>query len=234
MFCKEMKLPAMNNRITTVLLVLMVAAAFFGGCSRKLVDADDERAVLESKSEILLGTFQVTGHTLVVSDPGYDLDTVERGHGAKLHNPLKGGWRAHAVLVRFQSPASSFVADLVVCHESVDPAKLSWEKGSEILGVDAGMMGVYDLQQFYDSSIVPANMRWTLGDGKDRPIDPDNLWFSMCCELTSSGSSGAAITGGVVSSSGMGDGAYEYFLSRSSDGHVVGVKVHFVDDDGRG
>jgi hypothetical protein len=171
---------------------------------------------------------------LVVSDPGYDLETVERGNGAKLPNPLKGVWRAHAIVAHFRSSSSSRVADLVVYHDSVDPTRLSWEKGPQIVGVDAGMMGVYDLQHFHDRSVVPKNTSSTLEGGKNQPADAEDPWYLMCCELTNSDANGGVVTGGAVTQSGYGDGGYEYFLSRSSDGHIVGVKVHFIDDDGRG
>ena len=224
----------MTRRNISMLLALVAAGSLFRSCRRDIADADNDRYVLGSKSETQFGTFQVTGDTLVVSDPGYDLETVERGNGAKLRDPLKGVWRAHAIIAHFSSPSFSLVADLVVYHESVDPARLSWKKGAEIVGVDAGMMGVYDLQHFHDHSVVPKDTRWTFGDGKNQPADPEDLWYSMCCEITMSGTNGGVVSGGVVTNSGKGDGAYEYFLSRSPDGHVVGVKVHFVDDDGRG
>jgi hypothetical protein len=224
----------MTRRNISMLLALVAFVIVFRSCSQDVGNADNCRYMLGSKSETQFGTFQVTSDILVVSDPGYDIETVELGSGAMLRNPLKGRWRAHAVIAHFSSPSFSIVADLVVHHESVELTDLSWEKGAGLVGVDAGMMGVYDLNRFHDHSVVPKDMRWTFGNGKNQPAIPEDLWYSMCCELTLSGTSGGVFTGGVVTTSGKGDGGYEYFLSRSSDGHVVGVKVHFVDDDGGG
>jgi hypothetical protein len=221
----------MTRRNISMLLALIAAASLFGGWRRHV---EDVRYVLQSKSETQLGAFQVTSDTLVVLDPGYEIETVEIGYGAKLRDPLKGRWRAHAVIAHFGSPSFSLVADLVVYHESVDPTRLSWEKGTEIVGSGGGIIGIFDLKHFHDHSLVPKDMRWTFGNEKNQPAIPENLWYSMCCELTLSGTNGGVLTGGAVTTSGKGDGGYEYFLSRSPDGHVVGVKVHFVDDDGGG
>jgi hypothetical protein len=75
-------------------------------------------------------------------------------------------------------------------------------------------------------------MKWTYEGSK--PADPSNLWYSYCCETTSSGRQAGTIPFGAVSTSGKGDGGYEFWVAHDSAGKVIGVWVVFVDDDGHG
>jgi hypothetical protein len=189
---------------------------------------------LQYKHTISLGAFEITGTQLIISDPGYDLDTVTvPGLGAVLNNCQSGTWQAEVVIKHFDPPGLSLTSELRTMHNRVtEPSVLIWEKQSDYIGVDYGQTGVYDLAHFHDHALVPPDIKWTFGQAT--PADPDDLWYSYCCELTGSRREGSILPFGVVTNSGKGDGGYEYSIARDTTGKIVGVWVLFVDDTGKG
>lgn len=188
---------------------------------------------LDSKFTKKLGRFEVRDGVLVVSDPSYDLDDVRRGSGVEILNAKKGDWNAQITISEFRQPRLALVSSLTVFHSSIrDFQELSWAFEG-CVGVDRGMMGIYDFSAFHDRDRVPLETEWTFGESKDQPADPGELWYSLCCELCLHHQSGI-LDGGVVTRSGKGDGNYEYSIARNNDGSVVGIQLVFVDDSGRG
>lgn len=57
---------------------------------------------------------------------------------------------------------------------------------------------------------------------------PTMDWYEMCCDKTLSNENAGVIPGGVVSSSGYGDGGYDAFIAKNSNGQVIGVKIVFL------
>lgn len=52
-------------------------------------------------------------------------------------------------------------------------------------------------------------------------------WYEICCDKTLSNIGAGVIRGGVVSSSGYGDGSYRAFAAYNKEKQVVGVKILF-------
>lgn len=226
------------NRRAIIVLLIIVGGLKLNSMRREDGDESQHESIYEfdSKFETELGAFVVASDALIASDPGYDLETVARGLGAKLANPMKGRWTAKMVKIQFKSPQPSlsptypFIADLIACHESVESSGLTWEKASGYLAVDTGTMSIVDAPQFKNESSVPKEIKWSQGE----PAIRDDLWYSMCFEVKNTPTGGGVILGGAVSRTGKGAGSYDFFVARSAEGAVVGIKVHFVDDDGRG
>jgi hypothetical protein len=50
----------------------------------------------------------------------------------------------------------------------------------------------------------------------------------MCCRQSLGELGAGVVPGGVVSSSGIGDGAYEWFTRVDAKGAVVGIRIVFL------
>jgi hypothetical protein len=214
---------------------LTLVVGWYCGCGPAPKDtADSMNYKLLSKRTVSLGTFEATGTQLVVSDPGYDLDTLRvPSLGAVLSNCQSGTWRAEVVLKHFDPPGFPLTSELRAIHNrTTDPSALKWEKQSNGISTDYAQAGIYDLAHFHDRSLVPPDIKWTIG--QSGPADPDDLWYSYCCELTCGRPDGSILPFGVVTNSGKGDGGYEYSIAHDTRGKIIGVWILFVDDSGKG
>lgn len=219
--------------VSVISLAFLVA--WFWGCEQAPRGASDSAEYrLQSKRTVSLGTFEATGPQLVVADPGYDLATVRiPGLGAVLTNCQSGTWRAEVIIKHFDPPGFSLTSELRAVHSSVlDLGALQWEPQRHGIGADTGQAGVYDLAHFHDHSLVPRDIKWTVG--QSGPANPDDLWYSYCCELFTAKPEGGVLLFGVVTTSGKGDGGYEYSVTRDAAGKIVGIWIVFVDDSGSG
>lgn len=190
---------------------------------------------LKTRHKINLGKFEISEARIVVSDPSYDLSTAKiPGLGAILDNCRTGSWRGFSVTKEFLPDLVEFGAELWAWHQSItNEAQLSWVKQEKEIGADTGQIGIFDLKHYQDDKVVPINHKWTLGPN-GTPIANNELWYSFCCEMTDTKKFANVMPFGVVSRSGHGDGGYYYFVARDQDGTIIGVKVVFIDDQGRG
>ncbi|WP_433957783.1 hypothetical protein [Cytobacillus horneckiae] len=66
----------------------------------------------------------------------------------------------------------------------------------------------------------------------ERQEEKGEKWYIRICDLTLETKESAGITkGGVVSSSGYGDGGYELFTIRDENDSVVAIKIVFIGDE---
>jgi hypothetical protein len=175
-----------------------------------------------------LGTFEVTGTQLVVSDPGYKLEWVKNDLlGIVLSNCQSGTWRAETSVKYFETGDYPLIYELQTIHMSTQGTQLlNWEQQDDGISVDSGQAGIFDLNHFRDDSLVPGDIKWTCNGG---PAILEELWYSYCCELTDK-SPGAVLPFGVVATSGEGDGCYACSIARDSANRIVGVRILFVED----
>ncbi|MCJ8014208.1 DUF4241 domain-containing protein [Paenibacillus sp. KQZ6P-2] len=167
---------------------------------------------------IQLGNFEVNSGQLVVADPCYDLNTETIIMGV-LDSVLNGSWvgQVEKVEVRDWGEACS---KLTAYHHSVaeQEASLEWVKCPFIVGVDSGQAGIFDIQKY----------RIPDADAKDIGSDTDSEWYYACCDMTESGEEAGVLDGGVVSRTGMGDGAYGVYMAMNGEKQIVGVKIVFI------
>lgn len=166
---------------------------------------------------IQLGKFEVKSGQLVVADPCYELDTsIIMG---VLEAVLNGTWigEVEKVEVRDWGEAN---AKLTAYHYSVaeQGAYLEWIKCPFVAGVDSGQAGIFDIQKY---RIPDAN-------APQESSDTDTEWYYACCDITESGEEAGILDGGVISRSGMGDGAYGVYKAVNAQDQVVGVKIVFI------
>ena len=172
-----------------------------------------------------VGTFEVASGIIVVSDPCYDMDTWCRGN---IDNVKNGKWTA-TIETSNEGAWGNRVAALIIKHADHKSADADrQEKLNADIGVDSGQCGFYDLPIFREKNNVPADAK--LASYID---EEDGKWYSMCCAATygDHGRDAGIIPGGVVSSSGFGDGSYECFVDKDENGQVTGATLIFIGED---
>jgi len=165
--------------------------------------------------KIEAGIFRVKSGKVVVSDPCYDRDVWCKGIIEDVRNgeykakiicsDNTGGWgkRCFYLIAHLDSFPYPF-------HDNP-----LWEKESFEVGVDSGQAGIYDEAEYKGGED-------DYGDGG---------WYDQNCNLTSDIENktlrlGGVLSGGVVSSSGCGDGGYDCYTIKK-DGQVVAIMIDY-------
>jgi hypothetical protein len=206
-------------------LLVLAAACSKSELGNQIAGQDASRVHGEQRS---LGAFAVESEGIAVGDPCYPPPSP--GDERRLHGLARkaklGDWQAIAIRVDAGGWGQR-CAELVAHHVDHPLGKDDkWSKASEIIGVDSGQAGIFALKTMGLDSGVPVGYF-----GREGPLDPDQLWYSMCCKVTLTELEAGVIPGGAVSSSGFGDGAYEWFTRELPDGSVVAVRIVFLTDE---
>lgn len=206
-----------------------------------------------------LGYFEVESDQLVVSDPCYDLGP-DTWCADILKNPKQGRWYSsvevsdqgswgHRVAELF-----ACFADL----KGKSPSNyFMWEPCDFEVGVDSGQAGIFDLPMYkkdmdklylqvgrkeYDDrgllGLIEMNNKLPGGEQQNRKLKENlslpptltNDWYEMCCDKTLSNQKAGTVPGGVVSSSGFGDGGYRASFAKDDTGKVIAVRIVFIDE----
>jgi len=211
----------MKSRSLLALVLLAVAACRKDGPAAGPAQRPartDEGFGRKNARTIELGTFDVTSDRLIAGDPGCPLDGEDAARTAR--PARRGSWKATVVRIDVDDWGTRN-AELIVVHSEARGAP-SWRRQPGTLGVDSGQVGVFDRPHYGDDTLVPKDHHW-----KDKPIDPKQPWYSLCCEQTLSQCGAGVVPFGAVSSSGIGDGGYDWFLWIER-GELVGIKVLFL------
>ncbi|WP_054957764.1 DUF4241 domain-containing protein [Paenibacillus dakarensis] len=168
---------------------------------------------------IQLGNYEVNSGQLVAADPCYELDTNNVIMGV-LEPALTGTWIAEVEKTDIPDWGEAN-AKLTAYHQSVTDrgAFLEWIKCPFVAGVDSGQAGIFDIRQYR----VPDR-----AGGMDNAAIEDSEWYLACCDITENGEEAGVLPGGVVSRSGLGDGAYGVYKAVNEQDQVVGVKIVFI------
>ncbi len=176
-----------------------------------------------------LGTFELTGPVLCVSDPCYERDLWCCG---TVENCEPGTWET-AVLTKDEGDWGIRNAVLIARHEESGPGleafrkvlngkDKTWQECPLEVGVDSGQAGIFDGNHYQDDSVF---------DGMPvAEFNADNSWYSHCCDITMSPLGAGVLPYGVVSGSGDGDGVYDAFQHIGEDGRTDSVFIVFLDD----
>lgn len=157
----------------------------------------------------VIGSFQVTSGELVIIDPCYS--DIER-LGTVIPNAVKGLWLVQVEALVVEGESGYRTASLKAMLEG---AVYDHVRFIDNLGVDSGTLGIFDLDihpQFLDNYVDQ-------GD-----------WCTSLFELTRGDMPVGVLPGGVVSSSGFGDGGYAATLFENVAGQVVGIEITFIDE----
>ena len=176
-----------------------------------------------------LGTFELTGPVLRVSDPCYDRDVW---CSATIENCKPGNWET-AVLMQDEGDWGIRNAVLIARHTDSEPGlkaytkvlsgtDKTWQECPFDVGVDSGQAGIFDDAYYQDDSVFAGSPA--------AKFDEDNSWYSHCCDITMSQHSAGVLPYGVVSCSGFGDGGYVAYRHVDQDGKTDAVFIVFIED----
>jgi hypothetical protein len=173
--------------------------------------------MVKQRERVTLGQFECRSGELIVSDPCYDLDTWCAGSV----KAKKGRWVARVETVD-EGEWGKRVAILVAYHVEHEGASCTERAGFEV-GVDSGQAGIFDKTAYKNVDKIPEDFEHKAG-----VICEDDPWYSYICDHTlREGHGGGIINGGVVTSSGFGDGGYECLLAMEGD-EAVCIKITFI------
>lgn len=159
---------------------------------------------------------------VMVSDPCYTPDTWCL---TKLTNVLPGTYMVKAIITDLGDWGRR-CSGLVAVHQDFVGKNKRWYHHSNI-GVDSGQAGIFDSASYRNDdiveSIVSPNVDFFLPVRRDEGGDQ---WYEKMCKFTLSENSWGAYDGGVVSSSGIGDGMYGVSVLKDK-GMTVGISIDY-------
>lgn len=167
-----------------------------------------------------LGSFELTGDKLMVTDPCYTRGTWCQG---VIDNCVPGFWHAWTHMTTDTDGRGTRVAELEAMAGLAHGGQLTdWVRLDVDVGVDSGQCGVFD------DNLYP--------DGETGEYGDLTTFYGRACAATyyddpANFKYGDVIAEGAVSSSGYGDGGYNAYVKKNSDGRVCAVKVVFIGDE---
>ncbi len=179
-----------------------------------------------------IGTFQISSGQVLVSDPCYKKAYHEGSMkiSGKLENVCSGEWQS-AVFRNDETGGWGLRNHYLVAWLNNLPN--SWtEEDSFCVGVDSGQAGIFDFERYPDGEDTDQSENYLARDtGEYQDLDS---FYGQCCLITMENESNAGPvtydgqTMGSVSSSGIGDGAYQCLTHRNEDGQIDGIKIVFI------
>lgn len=177
-----------------------------------------------------LGTFELTGTVLRVSDPCYDRDvwcseTLENCKPGTWETVVfkrdEGDWGNRIVILIARHEESSVTLDAF--REVASGKDKTWRECPFNVAVDSGQAGIFDEFHYQDDSIFDE-----IPEAQSR-IGAD-VWYRHCCDITLSSLGAGVLPYGVVSSSGFGDGVYLAYHHTDKEGKTDSVLIVFIED----
>lgn len=177
----------------------------------------------------LLGGFDVTSGALRLSDPCYGRDTWCAGTVPDAKNGRWLGFVRYACdwgLRPFYVVAVH--GDTNLNHFSIpktrdEMVKDGWVPLDIHVGVDSGQAGIFDHDNYRNDAVIMDTPDFCR---RDKELEPGARWYGACCDKTLGDAAAGVIPGGVVSSSGHGDGGYAAY--GLFNGACVGVLIDFM------
>ena len=200
------------------------------GCDR----SDDDSGVIESAIKkpmvdslnlTFIGSFESLSNSIVVSDPGYPLDSViNENLGVLLENCVAGTWYIYAEKAfRWHDEDVYSLVVSTNSEDSDDISKQKWENTRSKLAGDYGMSGVFDVTNYRNESLVPADYKWSW---QGTPVDPSDLWFSLVADtITSVSSKNYGIDELPYGAILHWDGKIKLLLAADDNNEIAGIKL---------
>ena len=179
--------------------------------------------------------FEIKSGVVVCSDPCYKIPTWCQG---VISDVKIGTWYADVYKKDF-GPFGERVHSITIFHEDYlnlrESVVFDYFDSLGEYGVDSGQFGFFDKDLYRDDAAAKGLPK------VDWPTNPQNdedgfEWYKACSEMTLSEASAGVLPGGVVASSGFGDGSYPVFGNKIR-GEYVSFQVIFIleeDDHGEG
>lgn len=157
---------------------------------------------------------------VMVSDPCYSVPTWCQH---KLTGVLPGEYVTNAFRTSNTGGWGTRCAALVAVHKDYTEDTLSWRavNGADI-GVDSGQCGIFAMETYRNDAAFMEKPNFFF-PGNDQEGD---IWYGHMCDRTLSEEQWGTYDGGVVSSSGIGDGSYKLLVAKHK-GKIVGIAIDF-------
>jgi len=162
------------------------------------------------------------GESVMVSDPCYSVPTWCQ---IKVDGVLPGNYHTFAKQWDDRSWGRR-ISKLCVVHEDYLNHDLKFRRNTGVVGVDSGQAGIFDLTTYRNDqiaeSITTPDVDFSLHDNQ-----AGDAWYAKMCKFTLSEQSWGSYDNGVVTSSGLGDGSYDLFVSKV-DKKIVALHIDFL------
>jgi hypothetical protein len=176
---------------------------------------------------IKLGSFEVTSGEVVVSDPCYGEDVWCMGF---LKGVANGTWEAE-----IRTGDEGRVAKLYATLKGAKRGK-TWEETAFTVGVDSGQAGIFDkpcyrTHQKENEALISSHWK-SIAEREEKDEKGSGVFYAACCSLTCGDDNGATqkagvLKGGVVSSTGYGDGSYTCYFQKDARG-IFTICIQFM------
>ncbi len=176
--------------------------------------------------------FEMKSSGIIISDPCYS-----KGEWCQATIPaVNGKWYADVEKIN-EGFSKGRNAILIAYHAQslLNNSKLREELRSRyntnapmehVFGVDSGQLGYFD-QDVYENESSVTTPVWN----EERYTEENKRWYGSCGYQTLENKQGwGVINGGVVSSSGWGDGSYATYGVKDADGNYIALMTVFIDD----
>lgn len=156
---------------------------------------------------------------VMVSDPCYSVPTWCQH---KLTGVLPGEYLTTAFRTNNTGGWGTRCAALIAVHKDYTEDALSWRAvKSAVIGVDSGQCGIFAMDTYRNDAVFqePNNFGFSAHESGDH-------WYGHMADRTLSEEQWGTYDGGVVSSSGIGDGSYKLLVAKHK-GKIVGIAIDF-------
>lgn len=164
-----------------------------------------------------IGTFSL-GTKVMVSDPCYKLGTWCQG---VLENVKSGVWEAYLKMIDTGMWGVRVAELITISSEHCEKHLTIMDEHQEFeVGVDSGCAGVFDYEYYCKSHTdEDVNEDWYEKQIIQQffPGDQSTWQKSVFTE-----------SNGVVSNSGYGDGGYDCYVARNTEGEIVGIRIVYI------
>lgn len=171
-----------------------------------------------------IGRFSL-GNKVMISDPCYCINALDQG---VLENVREGFWDAY-IKTSNEGDEGVYVSELVAINLDYNSEynELNSEDINELqeftVGVDSGTAGIFD----YDYYCKCHNENGVDDEWYDNQIC--NQFFPTYA-IDSYENSVFTEFNGVASTTGYGDGAYNCYVVRNTEGEIIGIKIVYISD----
>jgi hypothetical protein len=177
-------------------------------------------------NEKILGSFELKGNQLIVSDPCYPVEDAfdESDILSWVLEPAKSGeWESTVFFTE-----DFTITKLMVCHRDVELGS-EWIETGKNIGVDSAMAGIFDASVFGRDEAISYEVK----NIYEIDMDEEGMKYYVACSdiIATSDDEAGIVAGGTVSMSGIGDGYYPVFVQYNDQNEIVAVLLEFYIED---
>ena len=162
------------------------------------------------------------GSEVFVTDPCYSVGTWCQ---TKLTNVLPGKYYAF-MTGTFEMYGHRNVGVAVIHEDYINKQPKRWYKHGSI-GVDSGQAGIFSTESYKNDSLVENIQVPDIDFGMPGHKEPGDMWYEAMCKFTLADKHWGVYDQGIVSSSGMGDGMYDFSVQKAKN-KIVAIAIDFA------